>query len=167
MQNIAQEAHLIVLCRLPSTNVLEIDLWFDEDFEPHKPLGQNIRESLAINWNIPEDKKATFLDCPLKDLQREYNRAQKKPILIISYPVCSESVILSILDEKLPYDKYQHAERDKQINGLKNKLKTLFNKELPIEFYRKHLSKEKLEEKRKIIPQLDLLIKMITNPSEL
>lgn len=136
--------------------------WFDEDFEPAHPLGNETRESLAKSWNISDERKETFLACPLKDLQSAYNINNRKPSLIISQPVCSESLILKILGESLPYEQYEHEKRDSQIKGLKNKLDTLMAGKADVEFYKEVLSKEKLEKIRENIPELDLLIKMIT-----
>jgi len=117
---------------------------------------------LAKCWNISDDKKSAFLKCPLKDLQTLYNPSNKKPTLIISHPVCVESLTLRILDKPLPYESYDSTKRDAQIKTLKDTLKSLIGSKNEIDFYSENLSKEKLETKRKEIPQLDLLIKMVT-----
>ena len=81
-------------------------------------------------------------------------------------PVCSESIIIQVLGKKIPdsckiYNPNK-LERDKQIKGLKDKLNKIIGKEDKLNYYQKKLSKDILEERRKSIPVLDLLISMIT-----
>lgn len=110
---------------------------------------------------------AEFLKCLLGDLQSKFNSCMRNPILIVSQPVSSESLILRTLGHKLPYEKYIPEQRKKQIDGLKNKLDQLMNEKTSIEqqmaFYRENVAKEALEEKRSTIVELNLLISMITN----
>lgn len=143
--------------------------WLDEDFEPDEsPLSQNVRETLAKSWNIKDAKKVEeLISCPMAKLQSAFNPTNdRKPTLIISQPICSESVILKTLDQSLPYAIYDPAHRKTQIDGLKNKLNQLMGEAKTVAeqtaYYRQHLNKEKLEKRRKTIPELDLLISMIT-----
>ena len=140
--------------------------WFDEDFEPRDTLSENIRRKLAQCWKVEEKNLKDFLKCPLSELQNQYNPNNKKPIIIISQPVCSESIIIQVLDEKIPdsckiYNPNK-LERDKQIKSLKDKLNKIIRNEDKINYYKNKLSKDILEERRKSIPVLDLLISMIT-----
>lgn len=140
--------------------------WFDEDFEPRDTLSENIRLKLALCWKVEEKNLKDFLKCPLSELQNQYNPNNKKPIIIISQPVCSESIIIQVLDEKIPdsckiYNPNK-LERDKQIKSLKDKLNKIIRNEDKINYYKNKLSKDILEERRKSIPVLDLLISMIT-----
>ena len=140
--------------------------WLDEDFEPASPLGEDMRHKLSELWKIePKDLK-DFLKCPLKDLQTTYNPSNRKPVIIISQPVCSESVIIKVLGETIPdsckiYNP-DPVQRDKQIKGLKDKLNKIVGKSDRRNFYRQNLDKASLEKRRKLIPELDLLISMIT-----
>ena len=137
--------------------------WLDEDFEPANTLGRDMRNQLAKCWKIESENLDNFLKCPLRDLQTTYNSENKKPILIISKPVCSESIIIQALGEKIPDSckTYNPATRDTQIKALKHKLDRICNND-KMDFYRKNLDKDILEEKRKLITELDLLISMIT-----
>jgi hypothetical protein len=140
--------------------------WFDEDFEPHNPLSKEARTKLAQCWKIEEKNLKDFLKCRLSELQNQYNPNNKKPVIIISQPVCSESIIIQVLGEKIPdsckiYNPNK-LDRDKQIKGLKDKLNKIIGKEDKLNYYQKKLSKDILEERRKSIPVLDLLISMIT-----
>jgi len=142
--------------------------WLDEDFEPADPLSNNVRIELAKLWKVELDSENSnnFLSCPLRDLQATYNPNNKKPVVIISQPVCSESLIIQALGETIPdsckiYNP-DPIQRDKQIKGLKDKLKKIIGKSDRIDFYRQKLDKPILEERRKLIPELDLLISMIT-----
>jgi hypothetical protein len=137
--------------------------WFDEDFEPAYPLSKEIKEKLAVCWKVPEEQNIAFAACSLRDVQCLYNSKKRKPILIVSQPVCVEALILRTLGYTLPYDKYDYSCREEQINKLKNTLKGLFKKAPEASYYAKNLSREKLEDVRKIIPELDLLISMLTN----
>lgn len=143
--------------------------WLDEDFEPDvSPLSQEVREKLAKHWNITDaDEIARLIVCPICKLQSSFNsRNERKPTLIISQPVCSESLILRTLGHTLPYAAYDPNKRNAQIKGLKNKLDQLMggSKTVPEQtaYYRSQLNKEQLEERRRTIPELDLLISMLT-----
>lgn len=143
--------------------------WLDEDFEPDKsPLSAEVRKQLAKCWNITDDsEKKEFMKCHLGELQARFNSEnKKKPMLIVSKPVCCESLILAILGVDLPYDNYEPNQRKKQIDTLKDKLEKVMGGEKTIKeqtaYYLQNLTKEKLEEKRQSIPELDLLISMIT-----
>jgi GT2 family glycosyltransferase len=69
--------------------------WLDEDFEPkHSPLSEAVRQKLIKCWCVPSDKHAEFISCSIGNLQKEFNKENKNPILIVSQPVCSESLIL-------------------------------------------------------------------------
>ncbi len=136
-------------------------VWLDEDFEPEYPLCDELRKKLAISWKVDEEKLNALLNCPLKDLESRFNLEKRKPRLIVSQPVCVESIILKILDKSLPYEQYDPAKRKEQIKRLKNCVNGIVGSN-EAQFYQEHLTKEKIEEKRKNIPVLDILISMIT-----
>lgn len=139
--------------------------WFDEDFEPHQPLGKEIRESLAKCWNILNPDES-FFQCPLKDIQITYNSDKRKPVLIVSQPICVESLILKTLGRTIPKGcknvSSDKDERKEQIRQLKDILSGILGTENPIDYYRSNLTKETLEQKRQKIPELNLLISMVT-----
>lgn len=137
-------------------------VWLDEDFEPTFPLGREIREKLAKKWCLKEEQMDSFFACPMKGLQQKYNPNNRNPILIISQPVCVESFILQVLGHKLPYECYDPQQREKQIKGLKNKFNQLIGKKEEAVFYKEQLPENKLEKMRKTIPELNLLVLMIT-----
>ncbi len=135
--------------------------WFDED----KPLHDESKKKLAEYWCITDKKELIeFLQCPLRDLQRNHNTARRRnPILIISQPVCVESLILRALGKKLPYELFDSKKRDVQIKGLKDTLENNVLRDVDErEFYLAHLSREVLESNRSECAELDLLISMIT-----
>lgn len=116
--------------------------WFDEDV----PLKET-RDKLAECWGVEKfDPKVAD-----KDLQATYNKGYKNPILIVSNPCSVEGVILSLFN-KLP--------KKLDTKTLKNSLVGLTGSghdlEKEIAFYKKHLTKEKLENSAN--PTLDLLL---------
>jgi len=141
--------------------------WFDEDFEFRTPLTSECKKRLSstAHWNIKDELKSDFFKCRLKDLQRKYNKGNRNPVLIISNPVCVEGLILKTLGQSLPVNEMIKGSEDVQIKKLKEKLKRLTKDTGEKEFYKKNLKKEALEKKRKDIPELDLLISMITKQS--
>lgn len=140
-------------------------VWLDEDFEPAKSLGEEIRKKIARCWNLNlDDDDDAFLQCPLVKLQSEYNPKKRNPILIVSQPVCAEVMILRVLGYIPTISHYDCNIRKKQITDLKNQLNGLIERQDEQAFYMERLSKEILEAKRKEIPELDLLISMITVP---
>ncbi len=141
--------------------------WLDEDFEPKaSPLSKEVRKQLAKSWSVSVDDTKALLECPLGKLQSTFNLDHRKPTLIISQPVCCDSLILQILGHDLPYGAYYPARRNQQINDLKNKLDQLMQHPKSTEeqtaYYRKVLNKNILEQKRKKIAELNLLISMLT-----
>lgn len=143
--------------------------WFDEDFEPtESPLSKEVRQHLVKCWNVKDEEHANaLLECPVGKLQATYNSTNnKKPTLIVSQPVCSESLILRALGQVIPYEQYDPNKRKSQIDGLKDRLNQLMggSKGVPEQtaYYRSQLNKELLEKRRRSIPELDLLISMLT-----
>ncbi len=133
-------------------------VWLDED----KDLDEETLRAIAKCWNISPQLMDSFLLCALRDLQSTYNIQRRKPVLIVSQPVCVESLILKTLGYAPPCSRYEADKRDEQIKQLKSALGGVFKKNDHREFYRRVLNKQLLEERRKSIPELDLLISMIT-----
>ena len=67
--------------------------WFDEDFDPENSIQKDTRIALASHWRIDADSQ--FLQESLKNLQN-FNTHDRKPILIVSQPVCVEALIIQI-----------------------------------------------------------------------
>ena len=136
--------------------------WLDEDFEPNSPLSKDIREKLAKCWGVGNADLQAFYDCPMKELQRNYNADNaKKPILIVSQPVCADALILQILGETPAHTAYAPNQRDKQIRELKSQLSQLINGKDEVEFYKAQLTQGILNERSEQIPLLKLLIALI------
>ena len=127
--------------------------WFDDDFKINgeKKQHENFIKALSNAWNCEIEK-----DIEYKDLQKKYNKnCDKKPILIVSNPCSIEGLILRIFDKKI-------LEKP-TTNKLKMAVDGLFGKLKDTEYYKKYLTKELLEKKRKEIYELDLLLKIFEN----
>lgn len=126
--------------------------WFDDDFKiKNKDQHENFIEALSRIWKCEIEK-----DIEYKNLQKTYNEnCDKEPILIVSNPCSFEGLILRIFDKKIP-EKLTTDNLKKAVDGLFGKLKDT-------EYYKKYLTKELLEKKRKEIYELDLLLKIFEN----
>ena len=126
--------------------------WFDDDFKiKNKDQHKNFIKALSNAWNCEIEK-----DIEYKDLQKTYNKnCDRKPILIVSNPCSIEGLILRIFDKKIP--------EKPTTNKLKMAVDGLFGKLKDAEYYKKYLTKELLEKKRKEIYELDLLLKIFEN----
>ena len=121
-------------------------VWLDEDKEIKN------KKSLAQAWNISEKNRETFNNTPLAKLQADFNADnKKKPTLIVSQPRSVESFILKVLGKALPSD----------LKTLKNAVGGIIKGKDELSFYQDNLTKEILDEKRKTIPGLNLLISML------
>jgi hypothetical protein len=136
----------------------KIFVWIDEDLD----LASQTRSKLAKCWD-PKSENADIFTCPLKQLQKKFNSKKLNPVLVVSHPICADSLILKILGkENLPHKKYNPDTREDQIRDTKNALKEVFRGIDRLEYYRKNLTKKLLEERREKISELNLLIKMIS-----
>ncbi|GEM_PF-2191215 len=134
-------------------------VWIDEDID----ISQQTKKRLFQEWRIEKEHESAFLKCPLADLQKKYNNiTMKNPILIVSNPVCVESLILRTLGMTPRHTTMNLAEIPKQRKDLKSALEGIFRGEDECEYYNQNLLKPNLENKRKNIQELDLLISMIT-----
>lgn len=131
--------------------------WIDEDLD----LSAESRKSLVRPWNLNSEDSKKILLCPLGEIQSKFNPENRNPVLIVSQPVCVESLILSTLGKKLPYCKYDSNQRAGQIKKLKKDWGDFLGSQKPLEYFRENLSKPILEERRKELRELDLLIQMI------
>lgn len=134
--------------------------WFDEDFEPTATLTEEIREKLAAHWIISTDRLEDFMACPMAKLNSLFNPNNRKPVLIVSTPVCVESIILRALGMDCPVAEYDHAQRDTQIASLKNCLGGLIGKDVEDEFYENNITKGMLEKTRENCPELNAILSL-------
>tara|TARA_R110000868_G_scaffold153722_3_gene379390 strand:+ start:252 stop:878 length:627 start_codon:yes stop_codon:yes gene_type:complete len=136
-----------------------IFVWLDEDIDISGPS----RNRLFSEWRVPEEHQEAFMDCPLGQLQSTYNNtSMRKPVLVASNPVCVESLILRALGKTPCHSSLDLAKVAQQRQDLKNSLDGVFGRADELEYYDAHLDKTKLEAARKEIPELDLLISLIT-----
>lgn len=136
-------------------------VWFDEDTD----ITRESRKSLFKVWKIEEEQKNKFLSCPLALLQQSYNESQQRnPIIIISQPICVESLILKIFGKTPPHSSINTKILKKQKRELKNSVDGIIGKMNEYEYYKNNLTKELLEERRLEIKELDLLISMLLLP---
>ncbi len=140
----------------------KVSAWLDEDFEFKSPLSREVRNQLAKCWRVPEEDMEEFHLCKLGNLQSMHNLGRRKPYLIVSQPVCVESLILKILGHILPFDECSPKNCDKQQTQLKNTLDGIRQGENELSFYQRRLTRQLLEEKKEGIPELNLLINMYT-----
>lgn len=132
--------------------------WIDQD----KNLSEESREKLIKPWNLKTtEEKASILSAPLKGLQNKFNPNNRNPVLIVSQPVIFEGFILRVLGNIPKHESYDPDIRKKQDNDLRSAASIIGKAEEQLTYYKANLDKKKLEEKRKSIPELDLLIKMI------
>ncbi len=137
--------------------------WFDEDFEFQNPVSDDYKCRLAKCWSVSSEKHQDFMNCPLKDMQSKYNGKLRKPVLIVSQPVCVESLIILSLDGNPPYEVFDPNQRRAQISGLKDHFSNHILQGCDeAEHYKTNLTHELLEERRQNIVELNLLISMIT-----
>lgn len=131
--------------------------WIDEDID----LSQESRKKLVKPWNLNDDEEVKIIDVTLGEIQNRFNPHNRNPVLIVSQPVCFEGFICRVLDIECKHKSYNPSTRETQITDLKTAA-NLGTTAGHFAFYKKNIDKDKLEEKRKVIPELDLLIKMIS-----
>ena len=138
-------------------NYDRVFVWFDED----KEISDETRSYLMKHWKIDDADSKNFMQCSLGELQNRFNQENRKPILIVSQPVSVESLIVMTLGKRVKHEKYDSLRREEQLASLKNTLKEIFGRQDEFEYYQQHLSREILEERRKKIPELNILISML------
>jgi len=134
--------------------------WFDEDFDPANSLSQELRDRLMKAWLVPHDARSDFLALPMVQLNEKYNKKHRNPILIVSSPVCVESMILSIMGENCPIETYDPDDRDRQINILKDRVRIAFNGVEECEYYRDHFTVDHLEQLAETNSALKVLLSL-------
>ena len=123
-------------------------VWLDDDFKiKNNDKNKEFIDSLNSLWGTKIDYTTQY-----KDLQKIYNKDLKKPILIISNPCSIEGILIKIFNKNIP----ENPTTDNLKKAFDSILENLSEKE----YYEKHLTKDLLEEKRKSIYELDLLLKI-------
>lgn len=132
-------------------------IWIDEDID----LNQDSREKLYRHWRV-EDKDR-FYACPLGELQSRYNSTLRNPVLIVSQPISVESLIIRSLGTNLPHQQLNLDILADQKRDLKSSLEGIIGLEDEYECLSAKLTKDLLEEKRISVPELELLISMLSD----
>lgn len=97
-----------------------------------------------------------------RELQAQLNPNNKKrPTLVVSTPVCFEGLMLRILDTTPPVTEFSFEDRKKQIGDQKSALASLLQGSELGQYLEDNLDLGRLEESRKSIEELDLLISAI------
>ena len=125
--------------------------WFDEDDK----LDSEHRQELEKRWGV--ELLADLEDCKL---QKE-NISSKKPVIIVSSPLSVEGIIIRLFDKNLPNLREpvrspENFEDNKAM--MKSAVKGIFGKYTDREFYERNLTRERLLDKAKIMPEIALLV---------
>lgn len=129
--------------------------WCDEDDEVirNKKLDKDIISRLEELWKCKID-----VNISIREWQAKFNIQNKQPTLIISNPICFEGFLRKILN--LSEANLNKTKEEEWSNKLKDSRKSIFNGVDDLEYYKQNLTKQIFEERRKSIPELDLLLKL-------
>ncbi len=139
-------------------NVSKYDIviaWLDNDKQINN---SNINKDIKNSWCIDKIKKNISL-IELKNL----NVNNKNPLIILAEPLCIENVIIELLGKKTPKYKTNLSTED-NVKILKDSLSGIFGfKDIykEFEYYKKHLTKEKILKKAVKINSLSELFQIL------
>jgi len=125
--------------------------WFDEDDE----LDDDFRKILSGRWKVKLSRNVTD-----RELQ-QLNSKKRKPIVIVSYPLSVEGVIIRLFDKNLPQllEPIRSAENfEENKKRMKSAVQGIFGKLTDEEYYEKHLTLEQLLNKAETMPEIALLV---------
>lgn len=123
----------------------------DEDFEQKGPISQETLRSLERVWCLPQ----MALDgVPYRELS-DRNADNRKPVVIFSNPSSVEGMLLQILG--VSKNKLEGKKTDRLKDQLNSHCQSCFDKA----FLEKRFPKDVVEEKRKIIPELNLILSLL------
>ena len=123
----------------------------DEDFEQKGPISEETLRSLERVWCLPQME----LDgVPYRELNN-HNTGNRKPIIIFSNPSSIEGMLLQILG--VSKDDLEGKETDR----LKDRLNSYCQSGFDQSFLKERFPKDVIEEKRKIIPELNLILSLL------
>ena len=123
----------------------------DEDFEQKGPISQETLRSLESVWCLP---RMELDGVPYKELNN-HNTDNRKPVIVFSNPSSIEGMLLQILG--VSKDNLEGKETDRLKDHLNSYCQSCFDRA----FLEKRFSKIVLEEKRKIIPELNLILSLL------
>ena len=123
----------------------------DEDFEQKGPISEETLRSLERVWCLP---KMELDGVPYRELNN-HNTGNRKPVIIFSNPSSIEGMLLQILG--VSKDDLEGKETDR----LKDRLNSYCQSRFDQSFLKDRFSKDIVEEKRKIIPELNLILSLI------
>ncbi len=109
-------------------------------FDEVKPLSEEIRSSLSKVWYSDEFSSNT----KDKDLQQEYNSANRNPIIIVSNPCSIDGFLITLFNKKLP----KEVNEKNCKNSFSGMVGSKFNEETELKFYKTNLTKELLENQK-------------------
>lgn len=123
----------------------------DEDFEQKGPISEETLRSLERVWCLPQME----LDgVPYRELNN-HNTGNRKPVIIFSNPSSIEGMLLQILG--VSKDDLEGKETDR----LKDRLNSYCQSGFDQSFLKERFPKDVIEEKRKIIPELNLILSLL------
>ncbi len=127
----------------------------DEDFEQKGPISEETLRSLESVWHLPQ----MALDgVPYRELNNR-NTDNRKPVIIFSNPSSIEGMLLQILG--VPKDELEGKETDRLKDRLNSYCQSGFNRA----FLKERFPKDVIEEKRQIIPELNLILSLLEKMS--
>ena len=140
----------VILDRALKSFYTKVYALFDEDGE----LDEEHRHILEERWctNFPSK-------LPDRELQ-SYNTNMRNPIVIISNPLSIEGLLIRLFDYNIPslieVNSKENFEENKK--RMKSSVKGFMGTNSDIDYYRLHLTKEKVLKKAKDIEELRLLL---------
>jgi hypothetical protein len=137
-------------------NYNKVYAWFDED----KSLSAEIRAELAKAWNI--DKSELSEEVKDSDLQSEYNKENRNPILIVSNPCSVDGFLIKLCGGSVP----KTLNTDDCKNTFNNMVKSCTASCSESEYYEKNLTKDYLESKKSCLPILELILSIFEEASK-
>lgn len=132
-------------------------VWIDEDVD----ISEETRRLLAKSWGVKNQEIEKLVARPLRDIQQTFNKARKNPILVVSTPICADAFITKICGKSLKYEVFDPNIRDTQILHSKNKWKGMRGGTSVLDYLKTMIDRPLLEARRKEIPELDSLLKII------
>lgn len=123
----------------------------DEDFEQKDPLSIKTLRALEKVWCL---KASSLNKVPYRNLN-SYNIKQRKPIIVFSTPHSIEGILLQILN--VPKKDLENSNTDR----LKDRLNGCCHAKFDADFLKERFSKAVIEDKRTVIPELDLIISLM------
>ena len=123
----------------------------DEDFKQKVPISDETRDNLEKEWGI---SKGTLKNSKYREYHSK-NVNNKNPIVIFSNPHSIEGILLQMLN--VPKKDMENSNTDR----LKDRLNSYCHANFDNAFLKEHFPKAVIENKRTVIPELDLIISLM------